>query len=362
VLEKAVVRRFQKWRKLTVKFGPRVTVLVGPTDAGKSSFLRALLFAFFSKWKPAYHRHGAESTAVDLVIDGHKITRKKGKGGNLFYLDGKKLSAVGKNGVPEEVARLFNLTAANVQTQLDPPFWFSETPGAISKKLNKIVNLEKIDEALAAAGAGVRDSERRLKDAKAARKEAEDAEKGTRWIEPFLTRAQEVLDLQDAADDADREAQELESLVKRVRRSRQVVSGLERAVRAGEKAVAAGRRAFVADDLASQLETLIRDVKKVRRISKLKLPDFDRVKKLRLEGDEVAEECGLLEGAIADVKKARRERVIAKLEMIAVKDKWEHLKKKNKVRKCPECGSLVGVGSQAAKEHTKSHGRGKSNR
>lgn len=339
MLEKAVVRRFQKHKKVIVKFGPRVTVLVGETDAGKSTFLRALLFAFFSRWKPAYHRHGATATSVELHIDGHKIVRKKGKGVNAFYLDGKKLSAVGKNGVPPEVARVFNISPANVQSQLDPPFWFSETPGAISKKLNKIVNLELIDESLANAGAGVREADRRLKDAREELRVAKQNEEKSRWVDDFLVRAAEVVKLAKLAEEKQEECEELESLVKSVRRHGRTVRALEKAVRCGEEAVAAGRETFILDDQCRQLEELVSQVKEHERAAGVRLPDIEEVRKVQQEGNIVADDCSLLEELVSTTKKARRETLLLKMELVAKKDQLDHLK--SKVKRCEKCGSLL---------------------
>lgn len=349
MLEKAVVRRFQKHKKVVVKFGPRVTVLVGETDAGKSTFLRALLFAFFSKWKPAYHRHGSDTTTVELHIDGHKVVRKKGKGVNAFYLDGKKLSAVGKNGVPPEVAKLFNITTANVQNQLDPPFWFSETPGAISKKLNKIVNLELIDESLANAAAGVRDADRRLKDAETELAEAKKAEQEGKWIDFFLVEAAELVRLAKVMEAKQEECEELESLVRAVRKAGVTVRALEKAGRCGEEAVKAGRKAFVADDQCDQLEKLVSQVKENKRAASVRLPDINEVKQADREASVINDDCLLLEEIITDATKARKESLLLKMELVAKKDQLDHLK--SKVRKCPKCGSPLPRSETSTRGH-----------
>lgn len=335
------MRRIQKHAKLTAAFGPRVTTVVGETGAGKSAFLRSLKFLLFNHWRKQFLRHGAKTAAVELFIDGRRVKRVKGKGVNCYHLDGKKLSAVGKTGVPEEIARLLNVTPANFQNQHDALFWFSETPGAISKKLNKIVNLELIDSSLAAAGAGVRDAGRRLADAKEELKAAKEAEETTRWMDDFVAKGRRLAKAKKELDKTDEELQELKSLVTQARNARGLVKAQEQAVNVGRKVVSAGRELVKVDGQVSDLGGLITQARRYKAAAGVTMPEFDGLKAVRKEADETADDCAQLEGLVADAKAARRSALLAKMELVAKAVMLNHLKKhrKKEDKKCRLCGS-----------------------
>jgi exonuclease SbcC len=145
MIERIQIRNFQKHSKLRVAFDEKITTIVGPSDAGKSSILRAIRWVAFNRpLGDGFIRHGEEACSVKLWVDGRKVERQKTKGKNVYSIDGKMLSAVGTD-VPEEIQRLLNLTSENFQGQHDAPFWFSLTAGEVAKRLNVIVDLEVID-------------------------------------------------------------------------------------------------------------------------------------------------------------------------------------------------------------------------
>lgn len=122
-------------------------------------------------------RHGRKGTTVKLELDdGHTIVRRKGKIRNEYELDGRKFKSFGAQ-VPAPVADFLKVSTINFQKQIDPYFWFSNTPGQVSKELNRIVNLEVIDSTLSNISSRLRKakttvevSRSRLKEAKAQRR------------------------------------------------------------------------------------------------------------------------------------------------------------------------------------------------
>lgn len=154
MIESVTIWNFQAHRKRRIIFDPRVTSLVGPSDAGKSAILRALRWVFLNKPSgDAFKRFGSAKVKVIVKIDGHTITRVRGKA-NTYYLDGRKLKAFG-NSVPEPIAKILNVTEENFQRQIDAPFWFLKSAGEVSRELNKIVDLQIIDHSLASVAKGL---------------------------------------------------------------------------------------------------------------------------------------------------------------------------------------------------------------
>lgn len=146
MLESLTISNFQTHRKLEVALDPRVSTIIGRNDVGKSTILRALRWVCLNRAPPNFIHWDAESARVQLMVDGHKIVRKRGKE-NVYFLDGVKLKAF-SSAVPDVVAKVLNLDVVNFSGQHDAAFWFSQSPGQVAKNLNQIVNLEVIDNVL----------------------------------------------------------------------------------------------------------------------------------------------------------------------------------------------------------------------
>lgn len=157
MLERLVIHNFQCHHKLVVDFDPQITTIMGQSDQGKSAVLRALrLVCFNAPSGTAFITHGEDECKIILKVDGHKIIRTRSKSINEYSLDGIIYKAFGQGNVPDDIERLLNVGDINWQRQHDPPFWFSLTPGQVSKELNTIINLGLIDDALAYVGSELR--------------------------------------------------------------------------------------------------------------------------------------------------------------------------------------------------------------
>ncbi len=145
MIRSMAIRNFQAHSRLTLSFSDTVTSIVGPSDVGKSAIIRALRWVAFNRpVGQAFIRDGTERAEVVVVCDEHTIERGKGKGGNHYIIDGRALGALG-NDVPTRVQEILSLTEDNFQSQHDSPFWFSETAGEVSRRLNEIMNLGLMD-------------------------------------------------------------------------------------------------------------------------------------------------------------------------------------------------------------------------
>ena len=155
---------FQAHRCSLINFAPGITTIIGPTDRGKTAILRALGWvAQNNLGGEEFIREGAKETCVKLVVtEGKKsftIIRTKGKV-NSYSLDGKEFLAFGQN-VPTDITKLLQLNEINFQGQHDAPFWFSETAGEVSRRLNAVIDLTIIDSTLSNIGSAVRQCQER---------------------------------------------------------------------------------------------------------------------------------------------------------------------------------------------------------
>lgn len=177
MLSHLVIRNFQKHESLTLTFDPLVTTLVGSSDVGKTACLRALRWLCLNEPRgDAFVTHGKDFARVKITLaSGDIITRQtSGKAGNSYRLNGGEPYKAFGSTVPDEIAKLINVDGVNFQGQLDPPFWLMASPGEVSRSLNRIVDLERIDTVLSRCSGKIRSTkaaigvcEKRLEQAEA---------------------------------------------------------------------------------------------------------------------------------------------------------------------------------------------------
>ncbi len=144
MLESLHLQNFQIHYDFTIEFDPLVTTIIGPTDSGKSSIVRALQWICTNYPQgDEFIKEETEMAIGTLRIDGHEIVRERGKQ-NLYKLDEKVYKSFGTE-VPADIANLVNVGSVNFQDQITMPFWFCLPPAQIGRELNQIVNLDAID-------------------------------------------------------------------------------------------------------------------------------------------------------------------------------------------------------------------------
>lgn len=152
MIEKLHIKDFQKHEDLKLKFTKGLNVIVGHTDAGKSAIFRALNFCLYNQHKGVNHvRLGTKFSDVTCTIHGKKVRRVKGTGKNFYEVDGLELKAFGA-GLPEEVEQVTKMGDINIQGQHDNIFLLADSPGAVARYLNKLINIDIIDRTMSALG------------------------------------------------------------------------------------------------------------------------------------------------------------------------------------------------------------------
>ena len=183
MIEWVTLENFQKHQNRTFRFGP-VTTLVGPTGSGKSSLVRALYWLFFNKPDgDQFVRHGSKLCTVTASIDGHVLSRSRGKGVNSYALDGVEYKALGRGSVPVAVREFLRADPVNFARQAEPYFWFSGTQGEVSRSLNELVDLSLIDDSLAFAAKSISDAKQRRQDAQDRVRMHQEAIRSLEWTD-----------------------------------------------------------------------------------------------------------------------------------------------------------------------------------
>jgi len=345
MLERIQIQNFQVHDKLCVDFDPTITCVVGPTDAGKSSVLRALRWVVTNQpGGDAFVRCGSSGCTVRLFVDGHVVSRRRSLGGetNTYGLDSAVYKAFGR-GVPEPVEALLNIGSVCWQQQHDAPYWFAETPGEVSRQLNSIVDLGIIDESLTNINQTFHRARTRLEVAKenlvSAKREADELV----WV-PLFAGAVDVLEEKKAA--FDRKSNELAQVGELVKLVQSYQAALERATRAnlcGKILVECGEKVVAAENTAERLRQLLKLVETARKVAEHIPPSFE-----------------LLEVAAGEYRDVFTKFVALVAQIKSIKDMERELCRRKKAleeseaaipEKCPTCGQYWSPTSTCKCDH-----------
>lgn len=338
-MEGLLLKNFQKWDELGLDLSNPITVIVGPSDRGKSAIIRALKWVCLNQ--PAgteFIRKGQAEAAVTLSPDPDNVViRGRSKTANLYQLNGHPLYAFGQATVPPEVAELLGVSDVNFQDQHDPPFWFTLTAGEVSRNLNQIVNLGSIDAALNYVASEVRKakaakdvSEERLSACRDERLEAY-------WALEF---DEDLADLE-AAELAARQSSEnasiLRSLLAAVKSSQADVDRLCKAAREGANVVALGESAVESAEQAEQLRHVLENIRSHEETLSWPVPDdLDAILAVRKEADAVAERRRSLEELVGTLKTAKDSLWQLTQDLKAAEAELKEAESRASV--CPQCG------------------------
>ena len=335
-LQSLHIKRFQAHEDFQLDFDPHLTVITGKTDSGKSAILRALQWACLNQPSgEAFIRNFTGTAEVSLQVDDRIITRTRGKSINSYSIDGKELEAFGLGNVPDEIAQFLNLSEVSFQNQLDPHFWLSQTPGQVSKELNKIINLGMIDKTMAYLASEARKaksvvnvSETRL----AASRERRDS---LSWIQDADNALTALEGLQADIESKRNKCTQLQQLIEQIEEQEKIQRESAAVYAAGMEVVESGQKAI---DLAKRLESLQKLVTAIESAEKL-----SKSKILQKEIDVIDAQIVTIEE-----KRKQRDRLMALIhdieEAAASVDRWNkeklrveaELKKLTKGR-CPVC-------------------------
>ncbi len=258
MLTKLVLKNFQCHKLLSIDLDPHVTVLVGESDKGKSSVLRALRWLCTNRPSgDAFIRHGAKAVRVRLLVDGHTLTRYKRPGRNVLYLDGSEFAALGKGGMPDEAAQLLNVDEVNFQQQHSPAFWFHDSPGQVSKNLNAIVNLDLIDSTLGNLASELRKArtvvevtEQRLTDSRSQRNKLT-------WVQLAHSKLCSLEEQDNTIAELRSRTSRIDGILEEVSRLDLLRRNAAGAIRSGSRVIASGERLFAAKRKLDRLEELL---------------------------------------------------------------------------------------------------------
>jgi exonuclease SbcC len=177
------IQQYQSHLDSTIKFNDGLNIIVGPSDSGKSSIIRALKKLI--RDTPAgkgFITNGKTECEISLVFEFegqlHKVVRKITSSKNLYYLDTKEFGGFGRE-IPLEVQTALDMSLLDLEngdyvdlhftSQHDHPFLLGDAASHRSRVLGRLTGLHVLDKAIVNCNSQVKQvSQRRdaLKDSK----------------------------------------------------------------------------------------------------------------------------------------------------------------------------------------------------
>ncbi len=163
-IKKLIIQNFQSHKYSELDFGQDLNVIVGPSDSGKTSIIRALKWVLYNEPSGDFFiREGESEVSVTIKLSDNTLlkryrTRSK-NGYQLITADGIEtiFEGIGTS-VPQEIIDITGISkmlldgdhsnAINLGEQLEGPFLLSEKTSTRANAIGRLVGVDIIDEAL----------------------------------------------------------------------------------------------------------------------------------------------------------------------------------------------------------------------
>lgn len=164
-IKKLDLINFQSHKFSSLEFDDGLNVIVGPSDNGKTSILRAIRWVLFNEPQGmGMLRNNEDFVSVRVYFNNdYSIERKRSKKENLYIIYNETTGEVKefnslRTGLPPDVLNIMKIRKIildkgneinfNIQFQHDGPFMFSYTSTQKSALIGKMYNLDVVDKAI----------------------------------------------------------------------------------------------------------------------------------------------------------------------------------------------------------------------
>jgi exonuclease SbcC len=268
------LRNFQKHRKLDLDLAHGVNAIVGPSDSGKTSILRALYWLRFNRplaTEVLQSWNTDEPIKVWVVLDdGTKVGRIKSAKENLYFINDTEFKSFGAN-PPDEILDALGVGEINFHQQMDGLFLLSDTPGEVARKLNEYAELDDIDTVSKRIGQKVRHLEGVVSNAEATIERLETQVEAYSYLEDMRDRVEKVERLEESFRRKARVVSSIQTCLTKIEAAREHLENAkqeEKKISGGEGVVGKWEllrsMEFERDSLAEVLDHMATDEEKLK--------------------------------------------------------------------------------------------------
>ena len=336
MLDRVKIKGFQVHEDLDVRLDPQITTIIGETDTGKSSIIRAIRWLVLNQPRgDGYINTGTKQCSVRARVDGTIFKRVKGGKTNTYTLGKDKVFKAFGNDVPPEIQGLLCISDLNFQMQHDAPFWFSLSAAEVGRQLNKIVDLEQIDRMATKLNGRVR----------ALRSEVT-------VVEKRLGQAEERIKESEFAIEMEEELASLETLQGRIQTGKRKEAALSKLIteavllkqkkKKADKLVSDARNVIEIGDQCvklsgqhSVLEALLLSVVEIKSKVQAEIPNIEKIEALKNARNDLVSKRESLVGFMSTVNSAVKELSLCKENAVYAQEELEE----EFDGTCPVCGS-----------------------
>ena len=131
------IQNFQRFRNLSLTFEPGFGCIIGKSNTGKSSIMRALFLMFRNTYSPSFLRKGEKELSLSLIWDEYSLQCSLSKPLNTYTINGKSYTKASRNPLNTYLPQphllpLYGLDL-NLQSQFAGLFLLSQTPQNINQ-------------------------------------------------------------------------------------------------------------------------------------------------------------------------------------------------------------------------------------
>lgn len=339
MIEKINLKNFQAHADTTLEFDKGVNIIVGRSDQGKSSIIRALRWVVENRpTGVAFRKYGAATASVTLTVDGKDITRTRGDKINSYTYSGEEYKAL-RSDVPTNIAEAINFGIANIQTQHEQYFLLQGSAGDAAKTINQIANLQIIGETVRNANSYVAAASRKAQSAEEVLAKANEDVAALEWTVPLMDRVRQVQELSNKIESARSEVSKLQSIIGAARVQADAIARNTAPLAAQKLAVlqhnatayrAACHRVVVLSDR-------IEAAKALRQHTALHEVEFPHT--LLAQVRERYEQIRALTSHIARAREAQQAQTVAQSQYVALRREQRSVEAQ--IPKCPTCGQVI---------------------
>jgi len=209
-----IVKAFGLHESVKVKFTQGLNVLVGESETGKTTLIRALYLLIENQPRAGeklYHNWDIDDP-VDIQLTTNKGDTVRRKDNKYYLNDGRPLKAFGSS-VPEPIRQLFNFKEINWQRQMDIHYLLFSTGGKAARLLNKATGLSDQEIIIADIKENLSKSKSEIKRLKKNNHEHQQTIERLKNVTRYKIKIEAVLYIKEEAKDLQLKANKLENIL-----------------------------------------------------------------------------------------------------------------------------------------------------